>query len=332
MYYDLSKALSYGAFMNILLGERGVGKTYSVTKFVTKQFIKHGYEFAYVRRYKTELSKSVPKFFKPLIINNEFKDHKLEAKGNTFYIDDVPCGYAMTLSTAQNLKSTNFPNVKYIIFDEFIIEEGQNHYLKNEVENFLGLVETIARMRDVKIFMLGNAVTITNPYFIYFDLSLPYGSDIKTFKDGLILVQYMKNEKYREEKKKTKFGQLIDGTEYSKYAIDNDFRMDNKSFIMKKTGNAKCNFTLIYHEFIIGVWFDYNEGKIFVSEDYNTTSYVFACTTNDHQPNTMLLSTMKDYSVIKTFIKNYKMGNVYYESQKVKNIMKEILMILLKTK
>ena len=332
MYYDLSKALSYGAFMNILLGERGVGKTYSVTKFVTKQFIKHGYEFAYVRRFKTELSKSVSKFFKPLIVNEEFKDHDLEVKGNTFFIDDKPCGYAMTLSTAQNFKSANFPNVKYIIFDEFIIEEGQNHYLKNEVESFLGLVESIARMRDVKIFMLGNAVTITNPYFIYFDLSLPYGSDIKTFKDGLILVQYMKNEKYREEKRKTNFGKLIDGTDYSRYAIDNDFRMDNKNFIMHKTGNAKCTFTLFYNDFTIGVWFDYNEGKIFCSQDYTLNDYVFACTTNDHIPNTMLLSTVRDYSVVKTFIKNYKLGNVYYESVKVKNIMKEIILLLLKVK
>ena len=332
MYYDLSKVLSYGAFFNFLLGERGVGKTYSVTKFVTKQFINKGYEFAYIRRYKTELSKSAPKFFKALIMNNEFPDHTLETKGNTFLIDGKVAGYSMTLSTAQNLKSSNFPNVKYIIFDEFIIEEGQNHYLRNEVEIFLGLIETIARMRDIKVFLMGNAVTITNPYFLYFDLTLPYGSEIKTFKDGLILVNYMKNEEYRQAKKETKFGKLIEGTEYSKYAIDNDFRLDNKNFILHKTGGAKCNFVLVYKEFTFGVWFDYNEGKIFVSQDYNNNCYQFACTTNDHQPNTLLLSSVKDYSVIKTFIKNYKLGNVYYESIKIKNIMKEIITLFLKVK
>lgn len=61
----------------------------------------------------------------------------------------------MTLSTAQDLKSTNFSNVTNLIFDEFIIEEGQKKfYLNNEVEVFLNLVETIARLRDIKIFML----------------------------------------------------------------------------------------------------------------------------------------------------------------------------------
>lgn len=32
-------------------------------------------------------------------------------------------GYAMTLSTAQDLKSVNYSKVRKIIFDEFIIEE-----------------------------------------------------------------------------------------------------------------------------------------------------------------------------------------------------------------
>lgn len=130
--------------------------------------------------------------------------------GYKFYCDDSICGYAMKLSTAQDLKSSNFNKVKTIIFDEFIIEEGQKkYYLKNEVFTFLNLLETIGRMRDIRVFLLANSVTITNPYFIYFDLKLPYNSDIVTYKNGLILVQYMKNEDYRKEKKKSKFGQLV---------------------------------------------------------------------------------------------------------------------------
>lgn len=113
----------------------------------------------------------------------------------------------MTLSTAQDLKSVNFSKVKKIIFDEFIIEEGQKKtYLQNEVFIFLNLLETLGRMRDIQVFLLGNPANIyTNPYFLYFDLSLPYNSDIKTFKDNLILLQYMRNEEYRNAKKNTRF-------------------------------------------------------------------------------------------------------------------------------
>ena len=324
MYYDYSKILSYNAFINFLIGERGVGKTYGASKFVTSRFINKGEEFVYIRRYKSELQKAVPEFFKALINNEEFKDHKLTTKGNKFIIDDQVAGYSFSLSTAQSLKSTNFPKVKTIIFDEFIIEEGQNHYIKNEVENFLGMVESICRMKDVRIFMLANAVTISNPYFIYFDLSLPYNTDIKTYKDGLILVQYMYNKEYREAKAQTKFGKLTANTEYSKYANENNFRLDNKNFIEKKTGSSRCSFGIKYKDNTYGVWFDFNEGKIFVSQDINT-SQIFACTLHDHTPNTMLLSAIKDYNSWKTFIKNYKLGNVYYENVKIKNSIQELI-------
>lgn len=324
MYYDYTKILTYNAFINFLIGERGVGKTYGASKFVTSRFINKGEEFVYIRRYKSELQKAVPEFFKALVNNNEFPDHELATKGNKFMIDGKVAGYSFSLSTAQSLKSTNFPKVKTIIFDEFIIEEGQNHYIKNEVENFLGMVESISRMRDVRIFMLANAVTITNPYFIYFDISLPYNTDIKTYKDGLILVQYMFNKEYREAKAQTKFGKLTAGTEYSKYANENNFRLDNKNFIEKKTGSSRCSFGIKYKDVTYGVWFDYNEGKIFVSLDVNSTQ-IFACTLNDHTPNTMLLSAIKDYNSWKTFIKNYKLGNVYYENIKIKNQIQELI-------
>lgn len=131
------------------------GKTYGASKFVIKKFLKTGEQFAYVRRYKSELKKATPNFFESIINNNEFPEHKFSVKGNKFYCDDKIIGYAMTLSTAQDLKSTNFSSVTNLIFDEFIIEEGQKKfYLNNEVEVFLNLVETIARLRDIKIFML----------------------------------------------------------------------------------------------------------------------------------------------------------------------------------
>ena len=66
-----------------------------------------------------------------------------------------------------------------IKLNEFLIEPGQGHYIKNEVFSFLGLIETIARTRDIRVFMLGNSVTELNPYFLFFDISIPYNNDIK---------------------------------------------------------------------------------------------------------------------------------------------------------
>ena len=325
IFYNYDRVISYNAFLNFLIGERGVGKTFGASEFVTRQFIKKNDEFIYIRRYKTDLEKGKKKFFKGLIDEEKFPNHKLEVKGNTFIIDDKIAGYSMTLSTAHQFKSTNFPKVKYIIFDEFLIENGQSHYLKNEVNIFLGLIETVARMRDVKIFCLANATSEINPYFLFFDLTLPYNNDIKLYKDGLILLQYMDNKAYREAKKQTKFGRLVEGTDYEDYAINNKFSDENKNFIEHKTGSSKFIFSFIYKSNKYGVWIDYNIGKMYVSNDYLDNGLCFATTTEDHSPNTLLFSIAKKYNCWNTFIQEFKLGNVFFENMKIKNISKEVL-------
>lgn len=325
VYYNYDRIISYNALLNILIGSRGIGKTYGASKLVTNAFIKKKREFVYLRRYKTELGKSVKKFFSSLQKENEFPEHNLDVKGYNFYIDEEIAGYAMTLSTAQQLKSSNFPNVYYIIFDEFLIEEGQGHYLKNEVFSFLGIIETIARTRDIKVFMLGNAVSEVNPYFLFFNLTLPYNNDIKLFKDGLILLQYMNSEAYKQAKKETRFGKLVEGTEYEDYAINNKFSDDNKTFIEKKSGQSKFLFSFKYKGSIYGIWIDYNVGKMYVSTDFLNNGLCFATTTEDHTPNTLLYSIAKNYHCWNLFIQAFKIGNVFYENLKIKNISKEVL-------
>lgn len=325
IYYNYDRIISYDALLYMLVGERGVGKTYGASKLVVKEFIKKKRQFVYLRRYKTELSKSSKKFFSELIKNEEFPEHQLEVRGSTFVIDEEVAGYSMTLSTAQQLKGTNFTGVRYIIFDEFLIEEGQGHYLKNEVLSFLGLIESVARMHDIKVFMLANAVSEINPYFLFFDLTLPYNNDIKLFKDGLILLQYMKNEAYRQAKKETKFGRLISGTDYEDYAVNNKFYDDNKTFIEHKTGSSKFSFSFVYKGITLGVWIDYDNGKMYVSNDYLNNGLMFATTTEDHKPNTMLYSIARKYFCWNSFIQNFKLGNVYFENSKIKNISKDVL-------
>ena len=201
----------------------GVGKTYGATKFVISNFIKKGEQFVVVRRYKSELKETLSTFFNSMINNNEFPEHNFSVSGNKFLIDGEVAGYGLVLSNSQNLKGSNFDLVKTVIFDEYAIEPGQRkYYLKNDVVIFLNLLETIARMRDIRVFLLGNPADIyTNPYFTYFDLQIPYNTDIKLFKNNLILVQYMYNEEYRQAKRKTKLGQIVEGTTFGNYAIEN---------------------------------------------------------------------------------------------------------------
>lgn len=260
--------------------------------------------------------------------NNEFPDHSLETKYGKFYIDNEIAGYSMTLSTAQDLKSANFNKVKTIIFDEFIIDEGQKkYYLHNEVEVFLNLIETIARMRDIRVLLLGNAGNlITNPYFLYFDLNIPYNTDIKTYRDGLILVQYMDNKAYREAKSNTRFGRLVAGTSYERYAIKNLDNHINKNFIAHKLGSSKFQYTFIYEGIEYGVWYDYSEGLIFISKDFpKPAPYTFAFSVNDHTENTTLIKNCRKYTCWKSFIDAFQRGNMRFESQKIKAVATDLI-------
>lgn len=324
IFYSLHKILSYNALLNFIIGERGVGKSYDSKKYVAKRFIKKHKQFVYLRRYKTELKQAmmkngVPIFFDQIKNDEELKGHKFSNKQDTMYIDDKLCGFAMPLSIANILKSSTYEDVDTIIFDEFIIDKGNYHYLQNEVIQLLDVIETVARLRDIRVIFLGNAISITNPYFTFFNLSLPYNSDIKTFKDGLIAVQYIKNLKYREVKKNTRFGKLIDGTEYGKYAIDNEFLRDSKSFIKKKTKGCKFYFILTINGKYYGVWCDYKIGYMFISNDYDPNCpVIFSITPDDHNENTLLIRC-RTSPFFKSIIEHYRLARLCFENQQIKN-------------
>lgn len=329
MFLDLQPVLSYNALFNILIGERGVGKTYGCKKFCIKDFLKNGNKFVYLRRYESELKESCNGFFTKLIKNKEFEGHEMKVvykkKSVTFTIDGEEMGYGLVLSTALQLKSREFPDVKNLIFDEFIITKGVYHYLQNEVHDFLDICETIFRLEDFRAFLLGNATNRANPYFEYFKLDLPYNTEIKTYEDGDILVCKIKNEAYREAKKKTRFGRLTSKTAYGRYAIDNEWLYENKTFIEKRPDKAKFYFTLKVKEIDYGIWCDYNSSKIYISSAYDPSCpIIFTLNPDDHNENTRLVSIRRS-DFFKNIIEHYKMGLLCFESQKIKTVILPII-------
>ena len=64
----------------------------------------------------------------------------------------------------------------------------------------------------------------------------------------------------------------------------------------------------------------FTNGKVFVSFDYDKyTPFIFSLTLADHSPNTMMINSLRRYSFWKTFIENFKLGNVYFENKKIKH-------------
>ena len=333
MWLDFNKIISYGALLNFVVAERGVGKSYGAKKYIVNHFKKKHKQTCYIRRYNRELEEALMKHSKPIFfdqVKNEFPNDKLSNNKELLYCNGEICGFCMPLSTSNILKSSTFENVDTIIFDEFIIDKGCYHYLRNEVVMLLELIETIGRLRDIKVLLLGNAISITNPYFTELNITLPYNSEFKILKKDdkgqpLSLIYYGKNLKYREEKKKTRFGQLISDTQYGKYAIDNEMLRDSKSFIKKKDKNAKFYFILKLNKRNIGIWINYQLSHMFISYDYDPLCpVIFSITNEDHDEHTLLIRC-RTSPFFQSIIEHYRQGLLFFDNQQLKNLVMEVL-------
>lgn len=330
MYYNYDNLFSRDFLIAFVIGERGVGKSYGAKVAMVKRFLKTGEQFIYLRRYKTELDTALVTFWDDVREHEGFEDLRLEVKKNkmltTFLCNKKVCGYAVPLSTANILKSTSFPEVGTIIFDEFLLDTGGTyHYLKGEVNMFLDVIETVGRLRDIKVILLGNALNVhASPYFAYWDLELPYNSEFKSFYDGAILVNYIRNEEYRKAKKASRFGKLIDGTDYGKYAIDNEVFHENNSFIEKRPSNSTFYGMIIINGVGIGIWNGRN-GYMYLSEKYDpNTVHKFVLDYNDHTEHTIFTS-VRENMYIHVCIRAYKQGWLKFENQKIKTIATGVL-------
>lgn len=332
MHWDINKMLSFNALFNFIIGERGVGKSWGCKDFLIRHFKKTKKKFVWLRRTQRDLESAIGNhktkhFFTQLTNKYDIKDFDISSDDKLYYMTykSKLMGYATSFRNAESIKGTAFDDVDYIVVDEFLVGDGGSRYLKDEVSYILSLYETISRMNDVKVIFLGNATSIYNPYFLFFNISLPYNTEFKTFKNGLILVQYIKNDEYREAKKQTRFGQLISGTKYEEYAIENKFVNDTEDFIRKKPTKSKLLFNININNTIFGCWLYKN--KLYVSTKFNPSLKILVTyNLNSHNEKTRLFKSNNVF--FKNMSNHFKVGTLYFENQTIKHIIIDLFIEL----
>lgn len=317
LYYNPNKLLSFNRILNFVIGARGIGKSFSMKRYPINRFIKNGEQFIYLRRYKQELKK-FKNYFDD--IKEKFPDHTFKIKGWEMYCDGNLMGWALPLSIWQSEKSNAYPKVSTIIYDEFIREKDNSGYIPNEVEALLNLMDTVFRDRDnVRCICLSNAVSVVNPYFLYFKLMPDINKRYNAYKD--IVIEIPNNEDFSNERRKTRFGSLIDNTEYGAMSLDNDFVNDSKVFIEKRTKESRYQFAIVYKGLTIGIWVDLNEGLMYFSQDYDPASKkIFALTTDDLNENTMLFTNWKNNYYLIKMVSAFTKGYLRFDNQVMRNI------------
>lgn len=179
-YYDIHKILSIEALYYVIYGERSNGKTYGTLHYCLEEYFKNGSEFAYLRRWDDDIKGDRGgSIFNALVKNGVIKRlskgkyDDVYYRGRNYYlathdedgkmiINDKPFAYAFALTMGEHYKGLSFPDIRNIVFDEFLTRGA---YLPNEFVLFQNVLSTLIRLRDdVKIFMLGNTVNKYNPY------------------------------------------------------------------------------------------------------------------------------------------------------------------------
>lgn len=331
MYYSSNELRSHQCQINFVFGERGNGKSYEGKKIMIKDFLNNGNQSVYIRRRETDIDNVKDNFFED--IKSEFEDCEFKVRGNYGYINDEIAIYFIALSTSMKRKSSPFPKVKTILFDEYIEPSFKKpNYIKNEMFILFELINTIVRKRnDWKLFLLGNLISFVNPFFTEFGIEIKdtekrFHKFLKDEDDGnyLICVEITKTEEFKEEYKKTKFAKIIKNSDYCSYALGEGAFEDNNDFIKERKGTHIFVASFLYLGKEIGVWInDNNQYYIdFLTEkDSKRKFYIF----NEDMREGYLNIRSKRSWVNREILQNYREGNVYYKNQECKKLMQEIL-------
>lgn len=318
----------------MLIGNRGGGKTYGFKTWAIDDYLKTGKQFVWLRRYGTEVDEMRKTYFDD--IAKKYPAYNFSIKGSRksgkILIDNKVAGHYFALTTSSIAKSSSYPLVDKIIFDEFLIIGNTYKYLNDEVVLLLELVETIFRDREndptaIKprgVYLLGNNVTIANPYFLYFNIK-PFKQRFYVDKArGLVVEQYT-NKAFVEAKKQSSIGKLTAGTTYAEYSIENKSYLDNDRFIAPKPSKCTFNCAIDYKGKTYGFWLDYKNGNMYVNYQYDPDSpNRYSLTKDDHTLNTFLVKNLNN-TYIKNIVWLFRAGCMYFDNQQLKAQVYELL-------
>ncbi len=179
-FYSLDRILKYKAQYNVIFGERSSGKTFAVLEHAVKEYLENGKQLAIVRRWNEDYTgKRGQTMFDALVSAGILLKYSkiwtnIYYYGSKWYMcyydengkriqDEKPFAYGFSLTAMEHDKSTSYPDITTVCFDEFLTRTA---YLPDEFVLFCNVISTIVRHRtDVTIFMLGNTVNKYCPYF-----------------------------------------------------------------------------------------------------------------------------------------------------------------------
>ena len=236
-YYDIRSRAGKLRPVSIMIGGRGIGKTYSALSYL----LETGKPFLYLRNTDTQMKESASRFGNPFkrVGQDQGRDIRLEAEGKHYIIKEYKedgaelLGYGAALSTFSNLRGVDLSDIEYVIFDEFI--ERRKLTFK-QYDAFMGMYETVNRNREQQgrpalvCILLSNSQTLQNPIIQGLGITeniirmIQRGDHTMITKD---LYLELPTAEISKEKAESSIYRLAAGSGVAREALENEFVYDS---------------------------------------------------------------------------------------------------------
>lgn len=328
MYYDIRSRLSRLKAINIIIGGRGIGKTYSALSFMLEQ----PEPFIYLRNTDVQMQESASVFGNPFKRLNKDLGRcvSLDAEKRHYLITEQPpeedkkiIGYGSALSTFSNLRGVDLSDCRWGVFDEFI--ERRTLSFK-QFDAFAGFYETVNRNREIqgeepfKVILLSNSQTLQNDILAGYGLINKITEMIKNgeriFSNRDIYLE-LPTVEISALKKDTANYRLIAGSGAAREALENEFTYDSMSGVGSRPVNEYIPVCLYNNKGDCITFYRHkSKGTLYAAARFD-----WSCKVYDADKYLLFL---REYGL--TFKEYYIRGRIEYDSYetkiKVENLLK----------
>lgn len=262
-WYDYRPMNSRNPLWGIVAGPRSIGKTYGKKLERIKKGIGTGRQTIWLRRSLTELTPAKAGFFDSIAprypgfefrVNGEAGEVRKEGDNWQTIVRFA------ALSTAYQLKGTEFPLVDEIVYDECFAEPTENgqpgRYLPDEVNRLRNLWITVNRNRpdragkaQTKVRLLGNVTALDNPWFLEYGFT----AEREWQKSGDVVLHLVDASKYEQRVGETMYGTVL-GTAAIDYAEGKYFLPDGGYVVDERPPSSRPFATLVTMRGTFGLW------------------------------------------------------------------------------
>lgn len=327
-YWNLSHVLSYQRHFNFINSARKNGKTYTYQCYIIKRAIEKGEQFFYHVRTDKQMQMGVFEKAFEKVIKEQFPEHIIKFDKDACHLCDEDgkfvrtIGFCRSLGGTAKMKIESFPNVKWGMFDEYMLLPKQfREYVTgwNEPNLLLNQYDTIDRAENRYIlFCFGNNTAFYNPYHLHPAFNIPECKEGEIWTSPNVLFQRAKmSDELKKEIEGSTFGGMVRGTTYGDYAIQGEYIGDEPDFIAPRPNRAIFNFCIRYEDELYGVWQGQKDACLYISTKLDKNKLpIYVIGTPFVRKGELLMK--KEYTAAKKIGKKLNASMVFYENMNVK--------------